>query len=330
MTEEIVDKIADETELEKKDIEEKIEAKEEEFSGLVSEEGAAHLVAKEHGVELSKEEDRELKVENVLAGMNRVNLKAQVVGITSVNTFERDDGSQGKVRNLVLGDETGTVRMSLWNDQLEVAEKLAEGDNIQIRGAYSREDNLGNPELRIGDSTKLKKIDSDEIKKVQKSRNSSSSHTDAYTHQITEPGSSYKVSGEIVKIYADNPFYQVCPECGSSLKEDDDYECNEHGEVEPDYRIALPAILDDGFDNIRCVFFNDRARKLLDSEDVEFKGNSRKLQEHAKKAVGSRVTVKGRAQENDFFDRIELLVNNVEMPDVEEQIEKKIEVIQND
>ncbi len=330
MNEELVEKIAEESEMDREEVENEIQTKEEEFSGLVSEEGAAHLVAKEHGVELSEPEDRELKVENVLSGMSRVNLRAQVVDITPVNTFEKDDGEEGRVRNLVLGDETGTVRMSLWNDQLEVAEKLSEGDNVQISNAYSREDNLGNPELRIGDSTRLKKIEDEEIQSVNKSSNSSGNRKKAYTYQITEPGSSYKVSGEIVKIYASDPFYQVCPECNNSLREEDDYECDEHGEVEPEYRIALPAVLDDGLGNIRCVFFNDRAKRILGAEDVEFKGNSRKLEDYAKKAVGSRVIVKGRAQENDFFDRIELLVNEVELPDINDAIERKIKVMKDD
>ncbi|MDY6778613.1 MAG: DUF2240 family protein [Candidatus Nanohaloarchaea archaeon] len=328
MVDEIITKIAENTELDEDEVRTKVEEKADEFSGLVSEEGAAHLVAREHGLNLASETEKDLKVESVVPGMNRVNLKAQVVNITEPNTFERDDGDQGKVQNLILGDETGTVRMSLWDEQTEVAEKIDEGDNIQISNGYTKEDNRGDPELRLGDSTKIKRIDDDEIQEVQQQNSSGGGNYEkVHIDEIADENANYEFSGTVIQLYTDNPFYRVCPECGETLREDDDYTCDEHGDVEPEYRLALPAIIDDGFGNIRCVFFRDTAKKLLDAEDEEFQGNSRKVQDHAKKAAGKRVRVQGRAKYNDFFETIEVLVNDVETQDIEEAIRQKVEAM---
>lgn len=337
MVDELVTKIAEETELDEDEARDKIDQKSEEFSGLVSEEGAAHLVAREHGVNLSKDADKELKIESVVPGMNRVNLKAQVVRITDPNTFtrENDDGEEeeGVVQNLILGDETGTLRMSLWDDQTELTEKVDEGDNIQISNAYSKEGYRNDAELRIGDSTKIKRIGDDEIDDVQQETSSSggsNSYERATIDTIVDENANYEVQGEVVQVYTNSPFYRVCPECETSLKEDDDYDCPDHGDVDAEYRLVLSTILDDGFGNIRCLFFRDQAKKLLEAEGEDFNGNTQKVEEHAEKIQGKRIIVRGRSQENDFFDAMEILVNEMETPSIEQQIDAKIEAIQDE
>ncbi|MCJ7450514.1 MAG: DUF2240 family protein [Candidatus Nanohaloarchaeota archaeon QJJ-9] len=330
MVEEIIEKIAEETELDKEEVKEKVDEKSEEFSGLVSEEGAAHLVAREHGVTVDKDVNKELKVENIVPGMNRLNIKAKVADISEINTFERDEGEEGQVQNMVLGDDTGTVRMTLWDEQTKVAKKVDEGDVIQISNAYSKEDNQGRAEIRIGDDTQIKRVEEDDIGEIkQKSSGGSGNYKEAKIDEVIDTNAYYSVTGEVIDIYGENPFYQVCPDCGETLKKDNDYKCGEHGEVEPEYRIALTAVIDDGLGSLRCVFFQDRAKKLLDAEGVEFKGNSRKLQDHAEKALGKRVRVKGRTQENDYIGNVELIVNEMRKLDLDNEIESKLGELQN-
>lgn len=327
--EDLIGRIVEETEADREEIEDEVKAKEEEFAGLVSEEGAIHLVARQYGVELSDQDNRDLKIENIVPGMSRIGIKAKVVRILDMNTFERDDGDEGRVQNVVLGDETGTIRVALWDEQTDLVEKIDEDDNIQIENAYSKEGYRDDAELRIGDSSTIKRIDDDEIGEVKDDSGGSGGgrdHEETTADRIVE-GGYYELTGEVVQIYTNSPFYQVCPECEDSLKEDNDYECEEHGAVEPEYRIALPAVIDDGFGNVRCVFFNDRARTLLDAEDVEFKGNSRKLEQYAEKARGRRITVQGRAQTNDYFDAVEVLVNDISEPDIDAMIDEKMEAL---
>lgn len=312
MVDGLIDKISEESGKDRDEIAQRIEDKMKELSGLVSEEGAAHLIAREEGVELAEATEKELKVENIVPGMRRVDIKAKVVDITDINTFTTKEGEEGKVRNLVLGDDTGTIRMSLWNEQLEVAEKVDVGDSLDITAAYSREDNRGTPELRIGDSTQMEMLDEDlgDVKTAQ--RSSGGDYERVNIGEVMNENMNYEVQGTVLELYTDNPFYTACPECNKKVEEKNGaYQCQEHGEVEVQHNMILSAIVDDGYGNIRTVFFRDQAKRLLDAEDETFDGDADLVREKARDVKGRNVVVKGRSRYNDFFNRIELIGNDV-------------------
>ena len=264
-SQELIDKIVEETDLDEDEVKENIDEKMEEFEGLVSEEGAIHLVAKEAGVQLEKAGDQALKVENVVPDMRKVNMKARVVNISDVNTFERDDDEEeGKVQNLVLGDDTGTIRLTLWDEQTQIADKVDEGDAIGVGGAYTVEDNQGNAELRLGDEAQVKMVDDDEVPEVE-SQGGGGDTSEVDIREVRSENANYQVEGMVMDIYTSNPFYSTCPDCGETVRENDDgdYVCEDHGEVDPDKALAMSIVVDDGTGNIRAVMFRDRARELL-------------------------------------------------------------------
>jgi replication factor A1 len=45
-----------------------------------------------------------------------------------VRTFDRDDGSEGQVRNVRIQDDTGDMRIALWGDKADI--DLAPGDEV--------------------------------------------------------------------------------------------------------------------------------------------------------------------------------------------------------
>ena len=327
-SEDLIKKISEEADLDEEDVKEEVEAKMEEFSGMVSEEGAIHLVAKEHGIQLS-EASSDLKVENVVPGMRKVNIKVRVTNILDANTFERDDGDEGKVQNVILADETGTIRLTLWDDQTSIAENVSEGDAIGISGAYSVEDNRGNAELRLGDEAQVKMVDDDEVAEVE---TGSGDAEDVSIREVTDENATYAINGMVVAVYTSNPFYRVDPESGNTVREDDDgnYVTSEGKVVEePEYRLALSAVLDDGTGNIRCVFFRDQARSLLDVEkEVETEGKVNKVEEAAKDAIGKELKVEGRTRYNDYFSANEIIVNQIDELDPKDELEELLEIME--
>lgn len=327
-SEEIVETIIEESELDKEEIEEEVEEKMEEFSGLVSEEGALHLVAKEHGIDLSEAAENDLKIENMVPEMRNVKIKARVTNVLEPNTFERDDGDEGKVQNVILGDDTGTIRLTLWDEQTEIAEKVGEGDAIKIASAYTVEDNRGNAELRLGDEAQVKMADEDEVPEVETSGETSTT-TEAIIREVRSENASYRIKGMLVNVYTSNPFYNRCPECGNSVKEDEsgNYQCQDHGEVEePDKALAVSAVIDDGTGNIRVVFFREQARKMLEvDEEIEEEGSVNKVEKAAGKVIGKQLEIEGRARYNDYFGTLELLANEIREVEPEEEIEKLVD-----
>ena len=327
--EEIIDKIVEETELEEDEVKENVEEKMSEFEGLVSEEGAVHLVAKEHGVQIAEQGEGELKVENIVPEMRKVRLKARVVDISDVNTFERDDDEEdGKVQNLTLGDETGTIRVTLWDEQTEIAEKIDEGDVIEISGAYTVEDNQGNAELRLGDEVQVKMSDDDDIPEVKNPNEAQ----EASINEVNSEGATYSVKGMVMNVYTSNPFYRVDPESGETVREDDDgnYVTDEGKEVdEPEGRLAISAVIDDGTDSIRAVFFRDQARELIEvDEETEKEMDTEAVEEAAENARGKDVKVDGRTRYNDYFGRIEMIANSYEVLDTEKELENLLDIME--
>ncbi|KXB03881.1 hypothetical protein AKJ45_00030 [candidate division MSBL1 archaeon SCGC-AAA261F19] len=94
--------------------------------------------------------ESEVKIADLDPELEDVDLIARVIAVTEPRTFERSDGSTGKVASLILADETGQTRASLWNDKADLSHKISQGDAIKIENAYAREGWGNTPEVHVG------------------------------------------------------------------------------------------------------------------------------------------------------------------------------------
>jgi len=78
-------------------------------------------------------------VEDLSLGLSNVNLVGLLLDTDSVRTFDRDDGSEGKVSNLVLGDSTGRIRVTLWDEQADLATELEAGTTVEVIDGYVKD-----------------------------------------------------------------------------------------------------------------------------------------------------------------------------------------------
>ncbi|MCW4020770.1 MAG: hypothetical protein NWF14_06045 [Candidatus Bathyarchaeota archaeon] len=92
------------------------------------------------------EETTNPKIKDLKAGMKRVNLKAKVLEIPEPNRVYTRHGTEAYVTNALVGDETGTTRMNLWNQQINMVSK---GDLIKIENCTVASFR-GERQLRIG------------------------------------------------------------------------------------------------------------------------------------------------------------------------------------
>ena len=104
------------------------------------------------------------RVEDLSLGLSDVNLRGRVLSTDSVRTFDRDDGSEGRVSNLTLGDPTGRVRVTLWDERADRATELAAGESVEVVDGYTRERD-GDLELHVGSRGAVETID-DEVEYV--------------------------------------------------------------------------------------------------------------------------------------------------------------------
>ncbi len=90
-----------------------------------------------------------LKIGEIKPGMNGLNIVAKVLDIGKIRTFARKDGTTGKVTNINIGDDTGKIRLTLWDGKADVSFKV--GDVVEITNSYSRENTFSNQvELQLG------------------------------------------------------------------------------------------------------------------------------------------------------------------------------------
>ena len=79
----------------------------------------------------------------------------RILSVDDVNEFQRDDGTVGLVRSITFADESGKVRLSLWNERAQ--DEYNVGDTYQIENARTR---LGMEavDLNIGSGARLIKL----------------------------------------------------------------------------------------------------------------------------------------------------------------------------
>jgi len=121
-------------------------------AGAISMLSAALEVARELGVEINAGFEQGIPINHLVSGLSDVTVTGRVMRIWRVRKFKRRDGSEGKMASLVIADDTGEVRVVLWDDKAELVEAgvLEVGQVIRIAHGYTREGLGGRIELHVG------------------------------------------------------------------------------------------------------------------------------------------------------------------------------------
>ena len=87
-----------------------------------------------------------LTIDELRFQARNVNLKAKVIEIPSKRHVTTRWGTPASVSNVKIIDDTGSIRLSLWNHQIDTVNV---GDEIDIRGCHVAK-HMGNLQLRLG------------------------------------------------------------------------------------------------------------------------------------------------------------------------------------
>ncbi len=120
-TDAYITKIIQDTGLTRSEIHNKVEEKKSELKGLISDEGALFLIAKEFGVDVSNEntdliKDIEINISDISLNMKNITLIGRIKEIYSVYEFNKENQEKGYVGSFLLHDTTGEIRIVLWNE----------------------------------------------------------------------------------------------------------------------------------------------------------------------------------------------------------------------
>lgn len=315
--EEIIKKIKEKSNLSEEEINFKISEKLNQLSGLISKEGAAHIIANELGIKLLEEYTGRLQIKNILPGIRNLETIGKVISKRDLYEFTKENRT-GKVASFMLGDETGTIRVTLWGSQADRIREIQEKDLIKIVGGYVKENN-GQKEIHLNERSHLI-INPREDVKINISYGSRKK-----LNELTENDNSVEVLGHIVQAF--NPsFFEICPKCSKRIKQGENgFKCDAHGNVIPDYSYALNLVIDDGTDTIRAVFFREHLEKLLKSnkdEIIKFREEPESFNAIKSSLMGAQLKLLGSVNRNSMFNRLEFTVRGVSEANAEEELKR--------
>jgi replication factor A1 len=161
-TEVYINKIIEDTGLTRKEIQSLIEEKKSELKGLISDEGALFIIAKELGVDIKEEnkdllKEIELFISDITQNMKNLTLFGRIKEIYNVNSFERSDGSKGYVGSFLLHDKTGDARIVLWDNHVNIFNEpnFEKNEIIKIINGNAKKGRYGGIEIHVGAYGKL-------------------------------------------------------------------------------------------------------------------------------------------------------------------------------
>ena len=245
----------------------KIAQKRDKLSGFVSEEGAAHILANELGIDLMENIRKHgLKINKLQPGM-RVGATGKVIKNYEVRSFNKN-GRQGKVGSFLIGDETGVIRIVLW-DENHIA-KMENGEIkqdvvIKIENGNIRENN-GYKEMHLGNYSSLtlnpQGVEVGAVSKNFPQIEAGTSEIKISKLNEANAGDNISVYGTIVQLFEPKA-YDGCSECGRKMNEG---RCQEHPNAVPQKVPILNFFVDDGHGGMRGVAFRNHAARILGIE----------------------------------------------------------------
>jgi ssDNA-binding replication factor A large subunit len=134
-----------------------IEEKKREGRGLLSDEGAARLVAEElliqtHGTELGR-----MRMKDLVPGLNDVTISGRVLLTWPPQDFQRKDGTPGRVMRAILADKSERVRCAIWDRHVDVLSRVGQlqGRVLRVGHAYTRQGLAGDTEVHAGERSSI-------------------------------------------------------------------------------------------------------------------------------------------------------------------------------
>lgn len=153
-----IKKIIEATGLSKKEIQIKVKEKKDELKGLISEEGALFIIAKEFGVDVEEENkdllnDIDINIEDIKKpGMKNITLVGRIKTIYQIYSFDKKQGGKGFVGSFLIQDKTGDIRIVLWDEQTKLFKnpEFDIGTLVKIVNGYAKKGKNGKIEVHIG------------------------------------------------------------------------------------------------------------------------------------------------------------------------------------
>lgn len=199
-----------------------------------------------------KEKPNVLTVAQLYEGYSGT-LYARVLSKAGPHEITLRDGTPHRVAGLVVGDATGSVRITLWDEKTSLADTLSVGDCVKLSGCM-----LCNNKLRF---TSLEKVPEAEanlppVEDIPLYPRKYFISTFKFLGKLCE------VRCKIAAVKRGRYVFKACPTCGFALRNSYCYKCRTEI-TSPQKKVCIPVVLDDGTARIESVLWDSTVKKLL-------------------------------------------------------------------
>ncbi|MFX0027110.1 MAG: hypothetical protein ACFE8M_11920 [Candidatus Hermodarchaeota archaeon] len=156
-----------------KELKKEINKKAREFGGFMSKQGILFIIAKEYGMniyspeletELYQEVEEDINydeftiaISNLKDDMKNIVLLGKILKYSPPKEFVRKDNSIGTVSSCIIGDNSGEIKVVMWDEKAIAMDNdsFKEGELIRIVGDYTKVNRDGNLEVHVGKKGKI-------------------------------------------------------------------------------------------------------------------------------------------------------------------------------
>ena len=209
-----------------------------------------------------------IKIDDVEEDEQDKILIGRIIEMYDPREFERDDGT-GLVRNIEIADDTGSIRVVLWNDDAEREFEL--GQPIKLQNPRLRfNDRSNRVEASITGGTAILEPNESELAKLPSQEELMEAiYVSKTIESLLEDDTNVKVNGRICDVNTDRVLLKRCPHCDNNVEHTEmENVCDFCGEEfeEPKYTLFVNTTIEDETGEIQVTFYENLAEELIDMD----------------------------------------------------------------
>ncbi len=196
----------------------------------------------------------------------------RIIELGEPRQFERDDGSKGLVRNIEIADDTGSIRVVLWDNDADMAMDL--GDPIKLQNPRYDINMDNRIEATVSRNTTILDPSESELERLPSYEELKEAiYVEKTIESLLEDDTNVRVTGTIVNVSTDRIILKKCPNCRANVEETiEENVCDNCGYAfdEPNYLLMIPTRIEDETGDIQVTFFDKLAEELIgrEKEDI--------------------------------------------------------------
>ena len=192
----------------------------------------------------------------------------RVIELNDIRNFDRDNGDTGSVRNIEIADDTGSIRVVLWDN--DAKRDLEMGQPLKLQNPRLSLDMDNRLQATVSGGTTILDPSEKELEALPSQDELMESIFVAKPiESLLEDDTNVHITARIKEVFTDRILLKKCPNCRENVEEfEDEYICDNCGHTfdEPLYTLMIPTRVEDDTGEIPVTFFGRLAEELIEKD----------------------------------------------------------------